>query len=154
MTKGREEDRGFAQAAWMLAKALRFLLDAAQSDDPGAFDAALAEVDTDTLAAAGHVRSLRAAAALPDELAAAGEAGRAAGYLAECSASRAVVQVATGTGGVADEIQVDIDADGRVTWQSAQHGPLDVDGRTQLDLAAALDGFAEVCWRAGFPARR
>jgi hypothetical protein len=33
-----------------------------------------------------------------------------------------------------------------------QQGPLD--GRTQLDLAAALDQLAAVYWRAGFPARR
>jgi hypothetical protein len=31
-------------------------------------------------------------------------------------------------------------------------GPLD--GRTQLDLAAALDQLTAVYWRAGFPARR
>ena len=29
-----------------------------------------------------------------------------------------------------------------------------LDGRTQLDLAAALDQLAAVYWRAGFPARR
>lgn len=35
-----------------------------------------------------------------------------------------------------------------------RHGQLAADGRTQLDLAAALDQLAAVYWRAGFPARR
>jgi hypothetical protein len=153
MTTGREDGRGFAETAWMLAKALRFLLDAAQSDDPAAFDAALAEVDADALAAAGHARGLRAAAALPEELAAAGETARAAGYPAECAATSAVVGIVTGSGRAAEQIQVQLDADGRASWQSDRHGQLAVDGRTQLDLAAALDLLAEAYWRAGFPSR-
>ena len=130
----------------MLAKALGFLLEAAQSDDPGAFDAALAETDTDALATAGHVRSLRAAAALPDELAAAGEAARSAGLdLGECAATAATVRIAlpVGTNGqTSDELQVDMDDDARVSWRSARYGQLTVDGRTQLDLVAVLDELA------------
>ena len=106
----------------------------------------LTEVDTDVLAAAGHVRSLRAAAALPEELAAAGEAARSAGQdLGECAATSAAVRIAqpgSTDGGTADEMQVDLDDDGRVGWHSARYGELAVDGRTQLDLAAALDGLA------------
>jgi hypothetical protein len=148
MTTGRDEDREFARAAWMLAKALRFLLDAAQADDPGAFDAALAEADTDALAVAGYLRSLRAAAALPDELAAVGEAARAAGQdLGECTATSATIQMMTRYG-TADEIQVGIGTYGRVSWRSAQHGQQAVDGRTQLDLAAALDGLAAAYTRS------
>jgi hypothetical protein len=144
MTTGRDEDREFARAAWMLAKALRFVLDAAQADDPGAFDAPLAEADSSALAAAGDLRALRAAAALPGQLAAAGEAARSAGQdLGECTAPSASIQAVTGNE-TADEIQVGINTDGRVTWRSAQHGQLDVDGRTQLDLAAALDEVAAV----------
>ncbi len=146
MTQGRDQDRGFAEAAWMLAKALRFLLRAAQSDDPAAFDAALAEVDTDALAVAGRVRGLRAAAAPPGELAAAGEASRSAALdLGECAAAGATVRILLpegANGETADEIEVEVGGDGRVTWRSARHGRLAVDGRTQLDLAAALDGLA------------
>jgi hypothetical protein len=115
MTEGRDQDRGFAEAAWMLAKALRFLLNAAQSDEPDAFDAALAEADTDALAAAGHLRSLRAAAALREELAAVGEAARSAGEdLGEWAATGATIRAVTGggDGGTADEIQVDMDSVG------------------------------------------
>jgi hypothetical protein len=35
-----------------------------------------------------------------------------------------------------------MDGDGRVSWRSARHGQLVTDERTQLDLAAALDGLA------------
>ena len=146
MTQGRDEDRGFAQAAWMLAKALHFLLEAAQSDDPSGFDAALAEADTDALAAAGHVRSLRAAAAPVEELAAAGEVSRSAVLdLGECAATGAAVRILwpdTGQGLAPDEVQADLDALGRMRWTSARYGQLPVDGRAQLDLAAALDGIA------------
>jgi hypothetical protein len=55
----------------------------------------------------------------------------------------------TGSSGTADDIQVDLDSDGRVSWRSARYGQLAVDGRTQLDLAAALGQFAAVYWRAG-----
>jgi len=41
-----------------------------------------------------------------------------------------------------DQLRVAVDGDGRVSWRSAQHGQLAVDGRTQLDLAAVLDGLA------------
>jgi hypothetical protein len=68
MTQGHDHDRGFAEAAWMLSKALGFLVTVARSDDPAAFDAALVEVDTDALAVAGRVRaacSRRGAARAP-----------------------------------------------------------------------------------------
>src|SRR5260370_34754756 len=94
MTQGRDQDRGFAEAAWMLAKALRFLLRAAQSDDPAAFDAALAEVDTDALAVAGRVRGLRAAAAPPGDPAPPGEPSRPAALnLGACPAGAGPVRM-------------------------------------------------------------
>ena len=120
------------------------------------FDAALAEAATDALATAGHVRSLRVAAALSDELAAAGEAARSAGLdLGECAATAATVRIAlpAGTNGQAsDELQVDMDDDGRVSWRSARYGQLTVDGRMQLDLVAALDERGGL--RADRPRRR
>jgi hypothetical protein len=38
-----------------------------------------------------------------------------------------------------------------VSWRSARHGQLPVDGRTQLDLASALDVLAAVYGRARDP---
>jgi hypothetical protein len=96
MTPGRDEDRGFARSAWMLTKALRFLLEAAQSDDPSAFGDALAEAVTDALAAAGHVRSLHAAAATVEELAAAGEISRSTGLTSASARPLAPQSVSSG----------------------------------------------------------
>ena len=146
MTQGRDQDRGFARAAWMLSKALRFLLEAAQSGDPSGFDAALAEVDTSALAAAWHARGIRAAAATVEELAAAGEVSRSAGLdLGECAAAGAAVRILwpdPSEGLAPDELEVDLDPPGRARWRSGRHGQLPVDGRAQLDLAAALDSLA------------
>ncbi len=55
MTQDPAGERGFADVSWMLAKALRFLLQAAraaQDGDACALDEALAEADADLLAAA------------------------------------------------------------------------------------------------------
>lgn len=96
----------------MLAKGLRFVLDPAQCDDPGASDAALAEADTD----ARLLRAMSAACrhrGAPGRAAAAGEAARSAGYLSECMATSATTRTVAGTSGTADEIQVDIDGEGR-----------------------------------------
>ena len=57
----RDQDRRFTEAAWMLAKGLRFILDATRCDDPGASYAALAEADTD----ARLLRAMSAACAPP-----------------------------------------------------------------------------------------
>ncbi len=57
MTQDTTGECGFADVAWMLAKALRFLLQgaiAAQDGDAGGRDQALAETDADLLAAAGY----------------------------------------------------------------------------------------------------
>jgi hypothetical protein len=153
MTQGPAEERGYADVAWMLAKALRFLLQAAraaQDGDAGALDEALAEVDADLLAAAGYARALRAAAATPQALAAAGEAARmnAAG-LGECLAAAVTITTVTDTdsGLETDEVRAEADAAGRISLASARHGELPVDGRAQLDLAAALDALSAVCGR-------
>jgi hypothetical protein len=45
-------------------------------------------------------------------------------------------------------VQADLDALGTARWNSARHGQLPIDGRVQLDLAAALDGIAAAYTRA------
>jgi len=151
MTQGRDYERTFAQAGRMLSKALDFLLQAAQSDDPSGFDAALAGADVSALAAAGHMRSLRAAQFTPDELATAGEVARSSGMdLGECAATGVTVRILwpdPGQGAATDEIQADLDALGRARWGSSRHGKLPIDGRIQLDLAAALDAIAALYTR-------
>jgi hypothetical protein len=37
---------------------------------------------------------------------------------------------------------VEVGDGGRMSWRSARHGQMAVDGRAQLDLADALDGLA------------
>jgi len=154
MTQASSEDHGFADAAWMLAKALRFLLQAATAPDGGgaALDEALAEVDADLQAAAGYTRILRAAAATPQALAAAGEAVRInAAELGEHLATAVTIVTMTdddNRGLETDEFQAEVDADGRISLTSLRHGQLPVDGRAQLDLAAALEALGTVCGRA------
>jgi len=154
MTQDPSGERGFADVAWMLAKALRFLLQAAsaaQGGDAGALDEALAEVDADLRAAAGYARILRAAAATPQALAAAGEAARAnAAGLGQCVATTVTVATMTDDdpGLQTDEFQVAVDAAGRISLASLRHGHLPVDGRAQLDPAAALEALGTVCGRA------
>ncbi len=160
MTQEPSDERGFADVAWTLAKALRFLLQAASaaSDrDPGALDEALAEVDTDLLAAAGYARDLRAAAAKPQALAATGEAARMnAAALGEWVATAATVATMndTYTGLETDECRVAVDDRGQISLASLIYGELPVDGRTQLDLAAAMEAFAVAYGRAWAAKRR
>jgi hypothetical protein len=89
---------------------------------------------------------IRAAAATVEELAAAGEVSRSAGLdLGDCTAADAKIRIMwpdLREGLAADELQVDLDALGRARWRSDRHGQLPVDGRAQLDLAAALDSLA------------
>jgi hypothetical protein len=147
MTQGSDDSRGFANTAWMLAKALRFLLEAAAPDDPADLDAALAEVDASTMIAAGHARSLRAAAGDPGALAAATESARQADWdLGGCLVTSATAR--TLAGDEDDEIRISLDDTGQVNWHSQARGPLPVDGRTQLDLAAVLDALGAACERA------
>src|SRR5436309_711392 len=76
MLAGHPDSCGMAEAGWMIAKALRFLAAAGQASDAPGQDEALDEADTDLLAAAGHVRAVRAAANPIEKLVAAGEADR------------------------------------------------------------------------------
>jgi hypothetical protein len=147
MLAGHPDSRGMAEAGWMLAKALRFLAVAARvADDRDSMDQALSEVDTDALAVAGRIRSVRGIAASPEKLAAAGESARQADFdLGDPIAAGVTVRVLwpdTGQGPVSDEVTADLDALGRMRWTSTRYGQLPVDGRTQLDLGAALDGIA------------
>lgn len=140
---------GYAVAAFMMAKGLRFLLDAA---DPGAdsaeMDAALREVEFDLAAATGHVRDVRAAGTLPDDLAAAEGTYRMNVSDVEALASSITAQASLPESFDAVAVRVAIDGDGRVSWSSDLHGELPVGGRAQLDLAAALALLGQVFTRA------
>ena len=148
MLAGHPDERGLAEAGWMLAKALRFLAAAAQAADPASLDEALSEVDTDALAAAGHARSVRGIVAAPEKLAAAGEASRQSDFdLGDPIATAATVRLLSldddsAEGAAHDEVTAQLDAHGKTRWTSARYGQLRVDGRAQLDLDAALDGVA------------
>ncbi|MBB5136158.1 hypothetical protein HNP84_005902 [Thermocatellispora tengchongensis] len=134
---------GYTEAMWTLLKALTFAGQAARAAHIGDI-AEQREVDTAAYKAAGYARHVRAAAAGPAELAAL-EASvvETRQDLGDATVERITVRVGAYMQDsdtlIEDEPAITLlDADARpaVTW-AGRRGPLAIDGRTQLDLAAA-----------------
>ncbi|MFD8563409.1 hypothetical protein ACFV1N_39565 [Streptosporangium canum] len=135
----------FARAAWMMAKGLSFLLQAAQAPDARALELALAEVGVDAVATAARVRDLRAANLALPTLAAADHVARAAGFdLDDSLTYEFSARIEIGCDDVAtDQVDVAMDGGGHITWTSQRYGALPMDGRTHLDLAAVTDALGD-----------
>jgi hypothetical protein len=152
---GTVESDGYSQAAWMTAKLLRFLFQAAATSDPTERQVSLVEVEADAAAVIRAVHEVRAATASLDELVA--DAGEQ--LLLDLDdtvvVQRADLAVSLPTGEYADlelPVAVRLDGRGQVSVASSSHarfGP--VDGQIQLGVAAALRVLGQAltaCWQA------
>jgi hypothetical protein len=151
---GTVESDGYSQAAWMTAKLLRFLFQAAATSDPTERQVSLVEVEADAAAVIRAVHEVRAATASLDELVA--DAGEQ--LLLDLDdtvvVQRADLAVSLPTGEYADlelPVAVRLDGRGQVSVASSSHarfGP--VDGQIQLGVAAALRVLGQAltaCWQ-------
>jgi hypothetical protein len=145
---------GHVETMWMLLKSFTFAVKAARAGytgDTAAMHEALREVDTDARSAAGNARDLRAAAAGPAELAAMDTTSIHTGWdLGDAYIDHLTARVRAYLSETDTQLKDDLtitltDAKGMpvVGWKG-QHGPLAVDGRTHLDLAAAAETIALV----------
>jgi hypothetical protein len=144
---------GYAEAMWRLLKSLTFAIHAARAGhagDAAALHEGMREVDGSARAAAGHARAVRAAAASPAELAALDAPGVETRFdlgdtqVAALTARLGAYFEETDTA-VEDDLEISLlNADARleVTWRG-RRGPLALDGRTHLDLAAAAETIAD-----------
>jgi hypothetical protein len=151
---GTVESDGYSEAAWMTAKLLRFLFQAAATSDPTERQASLVEVEADAAAVIRAAHQVRAATvSLNDLVAADGEQ-----LLLDLDDTVVVHQadlvVSLPTGEYADlelPVAVRLHGDGRVSVASSSHarfGP--VDGQIQLGVAAALRVLGQAltwCWQ-------
>jgi hypothetical protein len=150
---GTVESDGYSQAAWMTAKLLRFLFQAAATSDPAERQASLVEVEADAAAVIRAVHQVRAATVSLDDLAAA-EAEHVLLDLGDTVVvHQADVVVSLPTGEYADSavpVAIRVDGDGRVTMTSSSHAYFLVDGHAQLGVAAALRVLGQsltTCWQ-------
>lgn len=152
MTATIESD-GYSRAAWMTAKLLRFLFQAAATSDPAERQASLVEVEADAAAVIHAVHQVRAATLSLEDLAAA-EAEQAELDLDDTVVvHEADVVVSLPTGEYADSelpVAIRVDGAGRVTVTSGSHAHFLVDGHAQLDVAGALRVLGQAlttCWQ-------
>jgi hypothetical protein len=149
---GTDQPDGYTQAAWMTAKLLHFLLQAAATTDRAERQAGLVEVEADAVIRAVH--RLRAAMAGVEELAASEVEQRPLDLDDTVVVDQADLVVTLPTGEFADSalpVAVGVDGHGRATVASNRHARFDpVDGQAQLGVAAALRALGQAltgCWQ-------
>jgi hypothetical protein len=144
---------GYTHAAWMTAKLLRFLLQAAATSDPVGRLAGLVEVEADAAAVIRAAHRLRAAMASMDELAAAELEQHLLDLDDTVVVDHADLIVTLPTGEFADSalpVAVGMHGHGRMTVTGSSQLRIDpVDGQAQLGVAAALRALGLAlteCW--------
>jgi hypothetical protein len=151
---GTVESDGYSQAAWMTAKLLRFLFQAAATSDPTERQASLVEVEADAAAVIRAAHQVRAATASLDDLVADDGEQLLLDLDDTVVVQQADVVVSLPTGEYADlalPVAVRVDGQGRVTVTTSSHarfGP--VDGQTQLGITTALRALGQAltgCWQ-------
>jgi hypothetical protein len=145
---------GYVEMMWMFLKSFTFAVKAARAGHVGnatAMHEALHEVDVNARSAAGNARDLRAAAAGPAELAAMDTSSIHVGWdLGDAYVDRLTARVCAYFEETDTQIKDDLtitmtDTKGMpvIGWKG-RHGPLAMNGRTHLDLAAAAEAIAVV----------
>jgi hypothetical protein len=149
---GTDQPDGYTQAAWMPAKLLHFLLQAAATTDQAECQAGLMEVDAAAVIRAVH--RLRAAMAGVEELTISEVEQRLLDLDDTVVVDQADLVVTLPTGEFADSglpVAVGVDGHGQATVASSRHALFEpVDGQVQLGVAAALRALGQAltgCWQ-------